>query len=419
MEPSGTSPTPILDLIEALPSKQAVGDLKWWHSLSVVLAFVLGIPGLAFIGGMNPAVVKSLERLAHPIENFFDSFDSYGPFFSMLVFLAVFFAVALAAIALHEFGHLLVGRLYGFRFKTLVVGPFSATLEHGKMQFHIRKWSSLDGFANIEIRTVRRLRRNLVAFAVAGPATSLASGLVSILILNAKVFDGLPIQLLATLKMFVAWSFLLFATSIVPHCGKNGVFSDGARLQMLHFSKLPMRRWLSTIGLGAQLSHGVRPRLWPHTWIEAATRIADHSVDALIGSWFAYCWANDREDEVCAAKHLESCLQRAEIGDGPLREIMSLEASVFHAWFKRDAEKAREWKSRVQHLNKLPPILRIRAEVALLWVRDRPDEAAASWESGLALIRAMLDTPTRSSWEESWLEWRRQMDARKASGVGS
>jgi len=113
------------------------------------------------------------------------------------------------------------------------------------------------------------------------------------------------------------------------------------------------------------------------------------------------------------AAYLERCLQLARIANDEFCETMIAEASVFHAWFRRDAQRAIAWFASVRNPRKLPPIIRIRANVVLKWAQNRRDEADASWEEGLAWIKGLPNTPLRSSLEQSWLEWRQEINERR------
>jgi hypothetical protein len=53
------------------------------------------------------------------------------------------FILLISALALtttiHELGHLLAGWMVGFRFSLIHIGPFSSTLEHGKLKARVRR----------------------------------------------------------------------------------------------------------------------------------------------------------------------------------------------------------------------------------------------------------------------------------------
>src|SRR5580765_5307620 len=106
------SPTPILDS-GALPAR---ARRTTWRGLSI-----------GFVFGLLWAIIVT-KIVGGQFENLFPG----------LGVLCLLFAIFLA-ITVHEIGHLIAGWAVGFRFSVIRIGPFSLSLEHGRLRVRIRR----------------------------------------------------------------------------------------------------------------------------------------------------------------------------------------------------------------------------------------------------------------------------------------
>ncbi|MGK7312515.1 MAG: hypothetical protein ACN0LA_09770 [Candidatus Longimicrobiales bacterium M2_2A_002] len=84
-----------------------------------------------------------------------------------------------AVLAVHEAGHLLAGRLVGFRFLLFIVGPLRVAREGDRVQVGWNRSLSLAGWLAATGPTpdrLERLRRRTAIMVAGGPLTSLAAG---------------------------------------------------------------------------------------------------------------------------------------------------------------------------------------------------------------------------------------------------
>jgi hypothetical protein len=72
---------------------------RWWH--------------LQFLHGLWPRIVATIAR----------QFPDPGSASNILLFLASTSLIVFAAVAIHEFGHILAGLAVGFRFNMVRIGP--------------------------------------------------------------------------------------------------------------------------------------------------------------------------------------------------------------------------------------------------------------------------------------------------------
>lgn len=398
--------TPFLDLAKELPQGRS-NDLAAWQIVLVLVMLFGGVPAIIALADYSPAFWRALERYGRAGNAFLGSLE--GPFPGLL--LLVFTAVAATAISLHELGHFAAGSICGLRLQRLQIGFLALARNAGKWTLECRFDSRFGGFTNMRVERICRLRRRLALYVAGGPLANLLSALVLASFLRMNPARLLSLRWINAGWLFVGFSVFLMLANVIPY-RLHGLFNDGARLWMLRFSRRRTRRWMSLLALQNQASQGVRPSAWKRTWVRAATATADASVDALLADWMAYIHANDREDELQAAICLEHCLSQIQLAGPLFRRILTLEASVFTAWFRRHASRADRWFAKVDKPRRLPSFLRLRGEVALAWVHGDTDKAIAVLEQALAMVRRLPESRERSSQERGWLEWKQQMIAR-------
>lgn len=391
--------------------------MRWWETLLVMAGIFVIAPALAFIllHNLDQPTIRFLDRLERmTVRPISDWLAPYGA----LLFLLGLPIVLLAATAAHEFGHFLAGTLVGLDPYMLAIRHIVVTFNGGKVRFGLRKGEKAGGFMAMGIQRVRRLRRRLAFFVAGGPLADLSSLLVSLIAIRFGLLQALPSWAKADIIFFVLVSGGHLIATFCPPQVVRGNFNDGARLIMIGTSRLKTRRWFALYALGLQQRRGMRPKELKSSWIKAATYANDRTRDAFGGFWLAYKWAFDREEWVKAGGYLEACLESAGSLPSDLRELLISEAAVFHAWFRRDAEKAQKWFNLLQKPGALPPLVLVRVNVALRWAQNRPEAVLAYWNDGLALIRT-LPAGSRERLEVAWQEWKAQLDKRSTPDTTS
>jgi hypothetical protein len=143
---------------------------------------------------------------------------------------------------------------------------------------------------------------------------------------------------------------------------------------------------------------------------------ADSSVDELYGNWIAYIAANDRRDPPTTEAHLERCLQLSQKVWPSLRDQIAHECAVYSAWFRNDDALAERWLVQVKKTSHLPPLQKIRADVAMNCARGDFPAALEKWEDGLALIGKASGSEGKQL-KESWQDWKIEIQERKSQIV--
>ena len=330
--------------------------------------------------------------------------------------LVIYFMAILWAIIAHEVGHLLAGWMVGFRFSSITIGPVSLKLEYGRLKIQLRRLMPVGGYAGMHIDHIRRVRRRLLVFSAGGPAANLITSVVVASLL--AYVPMIPGWLAALGKMFWMISAIVGVLNLLP-LRLGAIYADGARIRMLLSSFPKTRRWICLTAVGNQSQAGIRPKTWKRTWLDAAARIRDRSVDDFAGNWMAYVAANDRKEASVAAIHLERCLELANKLGPTLSDLVALEAAVFTAWFRQDAALSKRWLDQVQKLKTIPELLRIRAEIALPIARKEFSIALSRWQDAYAFIEKLPKTPIKQRLAEGFLEWRDEIRERERAYLAS
>lgn len=324
--------------------------------------------------------------------------------------LLLFFLTLTLTIVVHESGHLLAGWMVGFRFNSIAIGPFSVQMQYGRLKIQVRRALPAGGYAGMGVDQVRRLRRRLLVFVAGGPMANLLSAALIALLL---AYDPLPTSWLSVAgDIFWKISAMIGVANFFPF-RLGTLYPDGARIAMLFTSRARSHRWMSLLALGSQSHAGVRPKNWRRTWLDAAGRMKDGSVDDFAGNWVAYVAANDRKDAPVAALHLEGCLGLVNQLGPSLQDLVTLEAAVFTAWFRENAGIAEKWLAQVKRIKTLPQLMQIRADIALHCARKEFAPALSQWQRGFAFIEKLPPSPVKTRLTEGFLEWRDEIHERQ------
>lgn len=304
--------TPILDLELEPPAPRS-------GKLAVVICLAIGA-GIGFA----PA---SLTR--------------WLPGFNVLLWIpAVYIAVAV-----HELGHLLAGKMAGMAPGGLIVGGF-VMMKSGD------RWTIRFDYRRIfggGVATPNPVRdeSGVAPFAwmvAAGPLASIVSTFVCWIAFQkygSGTWDWLG-------SLF--WASALGLLSLIPmSAGINK--SDGARLWMLMTQPEQSRAWMAAVAVQAENANGIRPRDWDAALVEQMSAASQGS-DRVFPQLLAYYRRLDERNEPAAREHLENALAASAKSGKAVRQLLFLEAAEVCALITRNAANARAWRDRALKLRK-------------------------------------------------------------------
>jgi hypothetical protein len=375
--------TPILDVLRPLPSgrmgKLTAGE---YFFLSSVLI------GLLVAQARLSEAMTAVSRLELGL---------------VLVFLPA--AALTTAWLVHEAGHLIGAWLAGFRV-ALVWPPAGSGSQALPASGALRV-----GVLLLQPPAVQKLRLRLASIFVSGPAAGLVFATAIELVQNRAQESSL-FQI--SVHLIAGFSVLFSMASLLPDTSRHGNFSDGARLLMLLRNDAKATRLCAVLEMQSFLRDGIHPRDWPATLVQAATCSDDNSRDSVIGVWFAYLWASERQDITSATRFLEDALAVPSACPAWLRDRLHLEAAVFQAWFRDNPAKARSWAAHIRN-EKLFRFEQTRLQIALLWAEGRLFDAFEKLPDYIAALRELQESPARDLREKSALDWKHQMESRMLS----
>ena len=378
------SPTPILDCLASLPPPVKPGSGSA-HFIGRVIGFFLGA-GIAF-------------SVFWVVDNWAQIFPGD---WTIIRFLSAGFAIVLvmlAAIAIHESGHLLVGLCVGFRFNSMHIGrmqidrPFRISRYRGS---GAGGW--LSGAVELLPNKTEKLSLRALVLTFAGPAANLLSAYVVFLLPYSKGFASI---------FFIFFSTVMGVLNLVPSRGRIA-HSDGGRILMLLQSRERGERWLATLKLVGEMAEGVPFESLSADFLAKAIAIQDNSPDTVTAHMFAYAaaWWQRRDAE--AAQFLETCLQYSGYTAPMVREALICDAAVFQARRRKRADLAEQWLAILPKATVMPG-LHASAEAGILEAQGDIEGALKKLDEVETLTLAQPNEIQRKVSLESLRRWKSEL----------
>ena len=178
-------------------------------------------------------------------------------------------------LAFHETGHVLAGKLVGFRFTLFIVGPFKVHSTESGIHFGLNRSLMLaGGLGGAAPTDSRNLPSRTMAYVAGGPAASLLLAISALGLLYV-----VPTSIGIVLSIIAMSSFFIGIVTLIP-TRMGGLVSDGARLLMLRRSGPEAERWCAIAAVGGASMAGKRPRDWDEEMIRRSLLSPDGSLDA-------------------------------------------------------------------------------------------------------------------------------------------
>jgi hypothetical protein len=301
--------------------------------------------------------------------------------------LNVVFPTLLLLLLCHEGGHILVGRLVGFRLRAVRLAYWRYQL--GRRVERVPR--PLASLAAVELLpdTPRRLRLRHALMVGAGPASDL---LVCGSLLAATVaFTGTQYE----------WSFFaaaglagFFAVADLVPVRKKGIQTDGRWL--LDWLLRPVQ---ATSLVAVSLLHvlcldGRLPRDMPEEWLQLALAAPDSSPRSRLAEAYAFGATSGQGRVAAAEQHLARMLSASDPHKEPPAHAQLLAAAAFFAArYQQEPIRARELLAQAELLNSLPVHVSTAVKAAILLAEGDAAGAAAWAESSFAWLTVPPGVP--------------------------
>lgn len=311
-------------------------------------------------------------------------------------------------LAFHEAGHVVGGKLVGFRFLIFIAGPFKLYSTEGGIRLGLNRSLMLAGGLGGTVPTDSRdLTRRTTVYVAGGPVASLLLTVATFGLLFAA-----PPSVGIILSTIAVASLLIGVVTLMPN-RMGGFVSDGARIKMLLTGGPEAERWCAIGALSGASMAGVRPRDWDKEMIRRSLSPADGSLDDAGASSTAHYHALDlgRVDEAGAL--LERALAAENVPE-MMRSQVLLEAAFFHAYFRHDADKARALFSKAKPGKVMDKSLPLRAQAAILLAGGDTEGAREKARESLKMLGGSFNAGT-AKLEREWLE--EMLEAGRTSSV--
>lgn len=316
-----------------------------------------------------------------------------------LILIASLLPLLILFLGFHEAGHLLGGRLAGFKVLLFIVGPLK--IERTGERFEIGLNRSLPlwgGIASSVPMDSHDLRRRMLLMVAGGPVSSLLGGAAALglfaLASSRLAADGTTfaeLMLCASLLIFGAGSLAIGAVTLIPGT-TSGFLTDGARILRLLRTGPETDREIAILALMGLSMGGYRPAEWDPALVARAVGSGDDgSSNVPVGRLLALAHTEDlgRIDE--AREHLETCLAQRERLPEATRAGLFLEAAWFVAVQDTDAVRARELFAYAKGGLMLPAYLWLMTEGAVLWSEGDTAGAREKLEKARTLVGQAVD----------------------------
>ena len=357
------------------------------------------VPLFAFLTGTMPYFDLIREWLIRNLQSIFAD-DWAGVRVLFNVFLAL--AAIVAAIAVHEAGHVLAGSFVGFRFRYVTVGPIEMD-----RSFRFSRRASVEnvglGWAVFFPAEMKNRPFGCIAMLLAGPMANLVSGCLIL---------ALPFQKSIMAGVFIAASFYLGAVNMLPFYTKTGM-SDGLRILSILFKRRSHECRLALAQLWDQIKAGIEHETLSPALVEEATAVRYRSILTVVAHSIAYSRAYYQKKDALAADHLESCLASSGWATPGIRYALMADAAIFQVERRHRVDLAELWLADVP-IDDSTKKYRLRAEGAILQARGDFEAAVRKITECIKEAESILDEPKRHRSVAKLSQWKDEVEQKLA-----
>ena len=248
---------------------------------------------------------------------------------------------AWCALAVHEAGHLIAGRIIGFRFGFFAIGPIWIAREGAGVRLC---WNRLPaawgGMALAYPTDTRALASRMAIYSAGGPAASLALAVGAFCVAHAIGPHSPQARLAMALAIMSACVLLATAQ---PFGTGIGVRSDGSRILLFASNREKAEAEATVVALMALAAAGIRPRLWDAELVQTAETIRSPAALALASMTLVLRHRLDQGDHLKADAAIDSLIAMYDGSPAQVRGDAAAEVAFYLAFFRRDGAGAKKY----------------------------------------------------------------------------
>jgi Peptidase family M50 len=339
----------------------------------------------------------------------------HGDLASWVLVFALQAAILFVTILAHEGGHLLAGRLVGFRVQEIALGPLQIRRTGRGLAIMFNNclpWlggGAMSAPGGVADATNLRWRAAIVAaggplaslFLTAWAAVPLIGYTLSCTHRPGRHLKTIDFWIIFSLSLILIWSLAGFVGNTIP-ASVGGRLTDGAMLLALLRGGPWAERYCALIIISGASLAGERPRDWDVSLLRPRLhQPPERSAPSLSMALMAYYWLLDRHDAAGAGALLDEILGEVPTALPMMRVRLILEAAYFEARHRHNASAARTWLSSAKGTT-ADRHMRLRAESAVLLAEGRCQEAWKQAQAGLFALKRAMNTGIAQV-EAEWL----------------
>jgi hypothetical protein len=293
-------------------------------------------------------------------------------------------AAMLAAVLVHEGGHLLAALALDFHFLGLSLGPFRLQTLHGQWKFSASLENCFAASISASPGRTSHWRRAMLVVIAAGPLATFASAIAGVYMLRR--FPQLDPLLLAA---FVQVNALLALLSVIPNSAQARVRND-ARLFLMLARKSPA---MQEIEISVELTHlavqGVSPSDYPGALLLKLASWRGRPEAELTFAQALVRWAMDSDEWALAEKWDARALALSENCPQRMQNQALATSGCLDVLSRKDMEAARRKLAQVNAGALFPKHFEHRTRAAQRIALGRPKASAEIIRGQYALPRGI------------------------------
>jgi hypothetical protein len=352
------SETPILDLQIIPPNPKKSVGVSWkgllraipWAIAVIVLFFSI----LAAFFRANVTPPAWLQHLATPVFDAIDVVFRNGPLVAVIVLLVV----ELLTILIHEAGHAIAAKLFGWPILEFRVVPVSLLRQEGRWKVRLSYKEFPPGLVKAEPPNCSQFHLKLRRFALGGPAANLITAALAMICENAIPF------LSAYFVIFIAFSLLHDLVNLLPVHNRNFEFDGYSAFRLTRKPALLAAR-IAAFKMRKHLDSGRPLSTMNRRWVALITSKQKLSLQDRSGALLTYAYWVHRRKFDSAAMMLERLLEISGDAHPDFKAFLYVECSIFCSLLKQH-KAALVWRQRASEFPNLADfqLLRCDAHIA-------------------------------------------------------